>query len=120
MPMPGTQVANEAGRPLFKMELSKNVPAGASYDIASSIGSKATLLKTRTKSFRNCLDNLNPTTQTEVQIKKAKQSVKKMPEEGIASYDIQLTQTKKEQAVFTFSKSKKNVLWDERKISLNL
>ena len=39
--------------------------------------------------------------------------MKTLPEEGIASYDINLNQTKKTLKVFTFPKSTKNVLWQE-------
>jgi hypothetical protein len=104
---------NEVGRPLWKIELNKKTPAGAEYLISSSIGSNEMLLKTRTKSFRNCLGRLNQTTQTEVEIKKKKTAMKTLPEEGIASYDINLNQTKKTLKVFTFPKSTKNVLWQE-------
>ena len=48
-------------------------------------------------------------------IEEEKEYIKKLPEEGIASYDILLTQTKRQQSVYTFSKTKKNILWDDGK-----
>ena len=50
-----------------------------------------------------------------MKIIKGRKAVKKLPEEGIASYDILLTQTKRQQSVYTFPKTKKNILWDEGK-----
>lgn len=54
------------GRPIWLTEINKQVPAGSQYEIESSFGSNKLILKTRTKSFKNNYDQLNRTTNEEV------------------------------------------------------
>ena len=83
------------GRPIWLTEINKQVPAGSQYEIESSFGSNKLILKTRTKSFKNNYDQLNRTTNEEVNAIKYQNSLQRVPKEGIASYDINLDCVKK-------------------------
>lgn len=49
----------------------------------------------------------------EVRVIDFKKNRKKMPEEGVASYNISYRQTRKEQTANLFKKTKKDFLWNE-------
>jgi hypothetical protein len=67
---------SEEGRPLWQIEINKQTPAGAAYEINSSFGSSQILLRTRAKAFKNQIQVLNATSKTEVNLEKNKSNTK--------------------------------------------
>ena len=53
---------------MFASALRRSDVCPGQYEIEAQIGSASSLLKTRTKSFKNSLGNLNVMTATEIQI----------------------------------------------------
>lgn len=96
----------EKGRPLWLSEINKNVPAGATYELESTFGAKTHLNKTRAYAFHSHNAEKNKMMAEEPDLAKFRNTCETVPAEGIASYDIKLTQTKKRNPVFSQTLSK--------------
>ena len=99
------------------MELRKEVPEGAKYDIDSQFGSNKTLFKTRVHTFKNGYEKYTRTCDIQKDIKIYHNNADE-DQTGIASYQVDkgLTATKKKVPGYSTGKAKQFVLWDKGKL----
>lgn len=102
----------EKGRPLWLSEINKQVPAGASYDIESTFGNSAQLFRTRAYAFQSSNAEQNKTMREEPTLSHFMGSASTVPEEGVASYEIKMTQTKKRVPQYTMANAKQHTTFD--------
>ena len=102
----------EKGRPLWLHEINKKVPAAAQYEIESAFANNSTLLKTRSYAMKCNNTQQNQTMREESGLHKFMAEASTVPQEGVASYEIKHTQTKKRNPMYSMATAKQHTTFD--------